>query len=84
MYTEFRETFILFLLIDLDINECNEKKGRCSHTCINLQGSYRCQCRAGYKLASDKKTCVGKYIVLSRKGFTLVHLSSIFIEAAFQ
>lgn len=48
-------------LTGLDINECVDNNGGCSDDCINLKGSFKCQCPFGKKLASDKKTCVGKY-----------------------
>lgn len=30
----------------------------CEHNCVNTQGSYRCTCRAGYRLHSDLHSCV--------------------------
>ncbi|EDV19318.1 uncharacterized protein TRIADDRAFT_33760, partial [Trichoplax adhaerens] len=29
----------------------------CNQTCVNLVGSYRCQCRSGYRLNADGKGC---------------------------
>ena len=45
--------------LSLDIDECLVNKGGCSHICINKPGSYRCKCQDGYKLAANKKTCLG-------------------------
>lgn len=41
----------------LDINECAASNGGCSHTCINNQGSYQCQCEDGFNLID--KQCQG-------------------------
>ena len=40
-------------LIDLiclltDINECTNSPCKNGATCVNLQGSYRCDCKSGY------------------------------------
>ena len=29
-------------------------------SCVNLWGSYRCQCSPGYQLAADSRTCLGR------------------------
>lgn len=29
----------------------------CSHICIPVGGSYRCQCRSGFTLMADGKSC---------------------------
>ncbi|CAB0028968.1 unnamed protein product [Trichogramma brassicae] len=51
----------------VDIDECEEFENDvgaggsagCSHTCVNVPGSYHCSCPAGYTLSqSDKKSCV--------------------------
>lgn len=46
-----------------DINECLTRKGGCDDNCINTLGSYYCTCNTGYRLLSDKRNCVGKYII---------------------
>lgn len=42
-----------------DYDECMQQKQHnlCSHKCINLVGSYRCECFGGYHLI-DNRTCV--------------------------
>jgi len=40
-----------------DIDECASSNGGCEHTCINTVQSFRCECRQGYTLRADKKTC---------------------------
>ncbi|CAH1797274.1 unnamed protein product [Owenia fusiformis] len=41
---------------ELDIDECHHFKP-CSHTCVNTQGSYKCQCPEGYTLQYNKRRC---------------------------
>ncbi|XP_058110490.1 putative wall-associated receptor kinase-like 16 [Magnolia sinica] len=43
-----------------DINECEEdhQKILCQQNCINLQGSYYCSCRKGYRLVKDNTYCI--------------------------
>uniref|UniRef100_A0A3B4BJE7 EGF-like domain-containing protein n=1 Tax=Periophthalmus magnuspinnatus TaxID=409849 RepID=A0A3B4BJE7_9GOBI len=41
-----------------DINECRHYPGTlCAHKCENTDGSYRCSCTSGFKLASDARSC---------------------------
>ena len=47
-----------------DIDECSDNNGGCSEQCVNTDESYHCTCKTGYKLKDDKKTCVGKFIIL--------------------
>ncbi|KAL2789922.1 nidogen-2 precursor [Daubentonia madagascariensis] len=44
----------------VDVNECATGFHRCgpNSVCINLPGSYRCECRGGYEFADDRHTCV--------------------------
>lgn len=51
-------------------NKCATSNNGCSHFCIALPGiegtsskSYKCACPTHYNLASDNKTCFGKYIM---------------------
>ncbi|XP_074069451.1 nidogen-2 [Macrotis lagotis] len=43
-----------------DINECATDSNLCDHNamCINLPGSYTCECQSGYEFAEDKHTCI--------------------------
>ena len=49
-----------FVIYHLDVNECNTNNGGCQHNCVNTDGSYECQCRSGYRLASDGRNCYGR------------------------
>ena len=37
--------------------------GGCSHECVNMAGTYRCECPTGYTLLPNKRDCVkgGEY-----------------------
>jgi len=45
----------------IDIDECLLDNGGCSHFCHNFIGGYYCSCKMGYRLARDKKSCIGWY-----------------------
>lgn len=39
-------------------NKCNIDNGGCEHFCEEHSGKfYRCKCKRGYRLASDKRKC---------------------------
>lgn len=40
-----------------DVNECSNGGGVCQQRCVNVQGSYNCECYYGYRLNADRKTC---------------------------
>ena len=48
--------------IFIDIDECAVDNGGCDHICINKPGSFECQCKEGYALGADGKTCTGNSI----------------------
>ena len=53
------ETFDLYIT---DINECSNNPCKNGATCVNLQGSHRCDCKSGY----DGKNCEnGKKLFIS-------------------
>lgn len=41
----------------VDINECSQLPTPCTHGCLNLLGSFRCLCPAGFVLLPGGKTC---------------------------
>lgn len=45
-----------------DIDECTENRDNCGQLCSNIIGSYSCNCRSGYRLASDGVTCNGTQV----------------------
>ena len=53
------------LSIFTDINECGYSNGNCSHKCVNMAGTYRCECPPEYTLLSNKHDCLkGEYLIL--------------------
>ena len=49
-------------LLQTDVNECEDNNGGCEDTCQNVQGSYRCGCREGFRLGSNQHECEGKIV----------------------
>lgn len=43
-----------------DVDECQMHNGGCHHSCMNTPGSYICECRPGFRLHADGRTCLGK------------------------
>jgi len=44
----------------IDIDECiSSSTNMCQQNCVNIPGSYSCQCRAGYRLNTDGLSCSG-------------------------
>ncbi|XP_018084587.1 nidogen 2 L homeolog isoform X1 [Xenopus laevis] len=43
-----------------DVNECEVGFTRCGQNtvCVNLQGSYRCECASGFTLSGDEHNCI--------------------------
>ena len=73
----FGYTFDIILYYFTDVNECTETLSiinggeftvttlsQCSDMCTNTIGSFKCDCRIGFVLSSDNKTCIGKQIEL--------------------
>lgn len=50
-------------LIFTDVDECSEGVHTCDHTCVNINGTYYCQCDDGYILR-DGFTCRRKCFIL--------------------
>ena len=45
----------------LDIDECDSgQSNNCEQLCTNLPGSFFCDCREGFKLNADARSCDGK------------------------
>ena len=45
-----------------DVDECNGSNYDCGNgTCVNIPGSYICNCPPGYIFNLDERQCTGKY-----------------------
>ena len=49
----------LFICRVLDVNECADSNGGCNQKCVNIGGSYRCECNEGYTLSSNGECFTG-------------------------
>lgn len=52
--------YFIYIMIMADINECLLNRSLCEHKCQNTEGSYYCDCRQGYGLSNDLRSCQGK------------------------
>ena len=43
-----------------DINECAPEVNPCEHHCINSIGSFQCLCYPGFRLSSDRVSCISQ------------------------
>uniref|UniRef100_A0A8B9VAV0 Multiple EGF like domains 6 n=1 Tax=Anas zonorhyncha TaxID=75864 RepID=A0A8B9VAV0_9AVES len=41
-----------------DVDECQVHNGGCQHRCVNTLGSYYCECKPGFRLHTDGRTCI--------------------------
>ena len=67
---------LLRLLLFLDNDECATDNGGCSHTCVNTPGTFECQCKAGYTLGLDGKSCGGLCDKVVRSIFVIIRYRS--------
>ena len=52
----------------IDVDECEENNGECSHLCVNTNGGYKCECPEYLDLdKEDEKTCRGKETFLANE-----------------
>jgi hypothetical protein len=52
--------------IVLDVNECSDRNGGCSHQCCNMIGSFLCRCPTGMTLSADRRTCTDESALNSK------------------
>ena len=61
LLTQLSDLFVYFLALyfPIDINECLDNFGGCSHICANTEGSFYCSCSPGFTLEEDGRNCAG-------------------------
>ena len=48
-------------MVGIDINECLCNNGGCNpHNCVNIDGSFHCECNDGF-LLNDSFNCIGMF-----------------------
>ena len=67
-----------FVHIIIDVDECLNNNGGCSHKCVNMAGTYRCECPPGSTLHSNGRDCTGEYMSLYCN-YQIITLISIFL-----
>ena len=51
--------FTVYVILDVD--ECETVSGICVNgDCVNLEGSFTCRCRNGFRLSSSRDACIGE------------------------
>ena len=51
---------MIYLILFVDIDECELAIDGCDQNCINIPGSFMCNCSEGYVLNEDGHTCDGE------------------------
>ncbi|XP_026682343.1 fibrillin-2-like, partial [Diaphorina citri] len=55
----------------VDVNECELNLDSCANgRCVNLEGSYRCECERGFKLSLDGKQCLDQRLGFCYRSLT--------------
>lgn len=66
-----------------DIDECELHNGGCEHFCRNTIGSFECNCRKGFKLLTDERSCQGTRRSVKTACKDLVKSHALFAVAVF-
>ena len=60
----------LWIIFSIDVDECSKGSHNCDQICTNTDGSFTCSCEPGFKLSTDRKSCIGMYYIY----YTLVYI----------
>ena len=66
-----------------DVNECRMNLRLCQQDCVNTVGSYRCECRSGYVLKTDRRGCQGIALLTGqsvKQFLEFIHVSILYKE----
>ena len=60
IHTHYHDTLLILTIFSLDFDECAALTAECGPgaECINLNGSFRCQCREGFEKIGNN--CTGQ------------------------
>nr|XP_009935964.1 PREDICTED: multiple epidermal growth factor-like domains protein 6 [Opisthocomus hoazin] len=50
------------------VDECQVHNGGCQHRCVNTLGSYYCECKPGFRLHTDGRTCIAVHTCALNNG----------------
>jgi len=50
------------IVVGAEYDECQTDDHGCQHICVNTIGGYRCECKIGYELNPDGRTCEGSLL----------------------
>ena len=74
-----------------DVDECDNVRHSCEHICVNIVGTYNCECYVGYTLEDNRRVCKKcKYIAYLAKincrykykmYFTLFYITILYISS---
>ena len=71
-----------------EIDECEKSEtNNCEQICVNVPGSFFCDCRDGYKLSANKHNCKGKEPCNRdelRTKNSMIHIDSFRGQSCFQ
>ena len=74
LFESFKTTVKNFILLFTDINECSNNPCKNGASCVNLGGSYRCDCKSGYTGSNCETGNHIKCVYTNRKTEGLVSL----------
>ena len=49
--------WLICIVVNVDINECDSNNGGCEHNCENNDGGYECSCDDGFELDNNMHNC---------------------------
>ena len=69
--------YIIHIVADVD--ECLNNNGGCSHKCVNMAGTYRCECPPGSILHSNGHDCTGEYTLQKYCNYQIISIVPLII-----